>query len=184
METSKTTLASLHQPDVKIRHAGDADVQDIHNIYNHYVSNSVATFAISEEALEDRHVWFQIHQQNRLPILVAENQSGKILGWASLSTYSTRCAYKNTVETSVYLDSDYLGRGYGSKLLDAIIKQAAEKGYHCMVALICTENDPSVKLFRSRNFEEVGILKEVGFKFERWLDVIILQKLNLRSDSY
>jgi L-amino acid N-acyltransferase len=179
METSVnwTLMTDTADSGVNIREAEVDDVAAIHRIYNHYVTRSVATFAMIEEAIEDRHGWFQIHMQEDLPIVVIEDGKGQVFGWASVSRYSGRCAYRQSVEASVYLAPEYVGRGYGSLLLDTILEQAAGRHYHCVIALICTENEGSIHLFKSRDFEQVGILREVGRKFDRWLDVMILQKL-------
>jgi phosphinothricin acetyltransferase len=180
METSKQGNSIPVKPvdkQMNIRQAVADDVVDIHQIYNQYVLNSTATFAVVEEHLEERRDWLQSHLRDFYPVLVAENGEGKIVGWASLSRYSGRCAYKHTAEASVYLAPEYIGRGYGGRLLDSIIVRAKERDFHSLIAVVCTENDASIVLFRSRNFEQVGILKEVGRKFDRWLDVMFLQKM-------
>lgn len=161
---------------VEVRAAKPSDVVTIHTIYNQYVHGSTATFAMVKETLADRQSWYDAHVRNKLPVVVAA-VDGKAIGWASISTYNSRCAYNQTVEVSVYLDPSYLGKGYGGLLLDDVVAQAAKLKVHCLIAQVCTENTASVALFKSRQFREVGILKEIGRKFDRWLDVVFLQRL-------
>ncbi|MDR3614320.1 MAG: GNAT family N-acetyltransferase [Candidatus Obscuribacterales bacterium] len=159
-----------------IREALQSDLSSINAIYNHYVHNSTATFAEDDETEAARLTWFQKHEQSQHPILVLENE-GAVIGWASLSAYHSRCAYANTVEVSIYFDNQKLGAGYGSKLFEAIIEAARDRGYHAVLGLVCSENIGSLKLMSRYGFAEVGRLKEVGFKFGRWLDVTIVEKI-------
>jgi len=161
---------------VNVRLAKRSDVLTIHNIYNQYVAESTATFAMVAETLADRQGWYEAHRRKNLAVLVAE-LDGQTIGWASVSNYNSRCAYSQSAEVSVYLAPGHLGKGYGGQLLDAVVQQAEEHGFHCLVAQVCTENLASIALFKSRGFTEAGILKEIGRKFDRWLDVQLLQKL-------
>lgn len=160
---------------VTVRRAAENDLSEIRRIYNHYVVNSTATFDTDEEDEEQRRKWWEDHVSNGLPVLVAECE-GKVVGWGSWSFYHTRCAYRQTVEPSLYIAHEYLGRGLGRKLMEALIAAARESGYHTAVVLICSENTASVKLVREFGFELVGTLKEVGRKHNRWLDVTIFQR--------
>jgi L-amino acid N-acyltransferase YncA len=159
-----------------IRAALQADLPFINSIYNHYVHNSTATFAEEDETEAARLTWFEKHQQSQHPILVLEKDS-TVIGWASLSAYHTRCAYSNTVEVSIYFDHQRLGAGHGSKLFEAIMEAARSRGYHAVLGLVCSENTGSLKLMSRYGFAEVGRLREVGFKFGRWLDVTLVEKI-------
>ncbi|MBX9571492.1 MAG: GNAT family N-acetyltransferase [Candidatus Obscuribacterales bacterium] len=159
-----------------LREAEERDLPRITEIYNQSVLSSTATFDLVEEKLEARQRWFQEHQKDGLPIFVIEKDSS-IVGWASLSYYHSRCAYRQTVEPSIYIDASYRKHGYGKQLMNRLMTAAAENGYHAIVALVCSENDASIKLAQVYGFEQVGRLKEVGYKFDRWLDVSILQKV-------
>lgn len=161
---------------VSIRPAAESDIKSISDIYNYFVTRSTATFADTEETIEDRKVWFANHVANKLPVLVAE-LDGKVVGWASLSFYHQRSAYRQSVELSFYIHHEFLGRGIGRQLTEKLIPCARENGYHCILSLVCSENDASIALLKKFEFEAVGDLKEVGRKFDRWLDVTILQKM-------
>jgi L-amino acid N-acyltransferase YncA len=160
----------------QIRVAMQSDLSSINAIYNHYVHNSTATFAEEDETEAARLTWFQKHEESKHPILVLE-KDGTVIGWASLSAYHTRRAYGNTVEVSIYFDHQKLGAGHGSKLFEAIIEAAKNRGYHAVLGLVCSENTGSLKLMSRYGFSEVGRLKEVGFKFGRWLDVTLVEKI-------
>jgi L-amino acid N-acyltransferase len=160
---------------VTIRAAAERDLDAIRAIYNHWVVNSVATFDMSEQAAAERASWFSQHASENLPVLVAEVK-GRVVGWGSLSYYHSRCAYKQTVEPSVYVHPDFIYAGIGKSLVDALMIAAKENGYHTVVALICSENINSIRLFAGFGFTEIGTLKEVGRKFDRWLDVTLMQK--------
>lgn len=159
-----------------LREAEEKDLARIVEIYNESVRSSTATFDLSEESIESRRRWFEEHQSNDLPIFVIEKDSS-VIGWCSFSYYHSRCAYRQTVEPSIYLDASYRKQGYGKQLMNRLMTAAAEKGYHAIVALVCSENEASIKLAQYFGFEIVGRLKEVGYKFDRWLDVSILQKV-------
>ncbi len=150
--------------------------QAISSIYNYYVETSTATFALENETLGERELWFREHFEAALPVIVAELE-GSIIGFASLSFYHQRCGYKKTVEASIYIDHNFLQRGFGRALMQELMTAAAGCGYHAVLGLICSENLGSVKLMRQFGFEDVGCLREVGNKFDRWLDVQLLQRI-------
>lgn len=160
----------------EVRSAQERDIPVIRDIYNHFVIHSTATFATSEESLDERRAWFDSHQSSNLPVIVAE-YDGQVLGWASLSYYHQRCAYRQTVEISFYVDHRYVGRGIGSLLTEVLLRQARLEDYHCIVSLVCSENQASIALLKKFGFKTSGVLHEVGRKFDRWLDVTLLQKL-------
>jgi L-amino acid N-acyltransferase YncA len=161
---------------VSVRDAATADLEAIRSIYNHYVLNSTVTFDMNERTEDAQKTWFEAHREEQLPVLVAEIQ-GRIVGWASLSYYSQRCAYKTSVEPSVYLHPDFIRHGAGKTLMMHLISAARQRRYHCLIGLVCSENTPSLAWIQNFGFERVGELKEVGRKFDRWLDVTIMQKV-------
>ncbi len=109
-------------------------------------------------------------------VLVAEDH-GKIVGFASLSPYRDRPAYRTTVENSVYVDPAHQGKGVGKLLMTELVTTAREHGFHSMIARIAGHNDASVALHRSVGFEMVGVEKEVGRKLGQWLDVVLMQRM-------
>ena len=158
-----------------IRLATVDDLDTINGIYNHYVLHSTTTYQTEAETIEDRHSWFAergpVH-----PVTVAEFD-GEIRGWGSLSPFHPRSAYHRTVENSVYVRNDARRRGIGRALLVDLIERATQLGHHTIIAGIDTEQTGSIALHARLGFVEVARLREVGFKFDRWLDVVYLQKM-------
>jgi L-amino acid N-acyltransferase YncA len=163
-----------------IRDASDEDLPAIVKIYNHYVETSTATFDEEPQSLDQRREWFRRHGCS-YPVLVAE-LNGVVVGWAAISPFSDRPAYRLTVEDSVYVHSEFTGRGVGSQLMQALISRAQALNYHCIVARIAEENEGSVRLHERFGFRKVGTMEEVGYKFGHWLNVTIMM-LSLDQSS-
>jgi len=160
---------------LKIRNASIEDLDEITNIYNEAIQKTVATFDTKEKSIDEQKIWFQDHGSKN-PMIVAE-EDGNILGWAALSKYSTRCAYSDTAEISLYVREKHQGRGIGKKLMEKIIQKGEKAGLHVVLARITEGNEKSIYLHKSVGFEHVGIMKEVGIKFGKRLDVYLMQKL-------
>jgi len=161
--------------EVLIRLAKPADLAAINDIYNYYVLHSNCTYQTEPESPDERRAWFEEHREGH-PVTVAE-RSSEVVGWGSLSSFRSRAAYAWTVEDSVYVRQDLLRRGIGGLLLDDLIVRAKRLGHHTIIAGIDGEQAGSVAIHASRGFQQVAHLKEVGFKSERWLDVIYMQLL-------
>ncbi len=162
---------------VTVRPATLDDLAAITEIYNDAVLNLTATFDTDPKSMEDQREWFA-HHDNRHPILVAERgDSHEIVGWASLSQWSDRCAYEDTAENSIYVKASCRGQGIGKALLAALIAQGATAGIHTIIARIGGSNAASVRLHESQGFEPIGVMREVGFKFGQRLDVTMMQKI-------
>jgi phosphinothricin acetyltransferase len=159
--------------DLTIRPATADDLPPINDIYNHYVLHSTATYQEEPEPSEGRLAWFGRHGA-AYPVTVAV-MDGSVVGWASLSPFHVRSAYRRTVENSVYVRHDLHRRGIGGALLTDLIERGRSIGYHTVIALIAAEQAASVALHRKAGFTEVAHLRQVGFKFGRWLDVVYLQ---------
>jgi L-amino acid N-acyltransferase YncA len=166
--------------DFHIRPARQDDLGAVNDIYNHFVIHSTCTFQTEPEPLERRAEWFAAHDASH-PIIVAEKRGAEgskhIVGWASLSAFNARCAYRHTVEDSVYVAHDAHGEGIGSRLLADLIERAAAIGHHSIVGLVVAEQDVSLRLHEKFGFERVAHLREVGYKFDRWIDVIYMQRM-------
>jgi len=162
-------------PAIIIRAATTADLGAINDIYNHYVRVCTCTYQEKPETPKARRQWFH-HHGKRYPVVVAEI-AGRVVGWGSLSAFHARSAYRFTVENSVYVHHRYHGRGIGSRLLQELITCARGLGYRAMIAGIDAEQTGSAALHAKFGFKEVGRLKHVGFKFNRWLDVIYMELL-------
>jgi phosphinothricin acetyltransferase len=160
---------------IVIRRAVLSDLDAITEIYNEAIATTTATFDTEPKTTFERLTWFQSHGE-RHPILVAD-LAGKVLGWACLSPWSDRRAYADTGETSFYVKSEHQGQGIGRQLKAAVIEEARKLGFHSLIARVAEGSRESIHLNESFGFFHVGILKEVGRKFGRRLDVHILQKM-------
>lgn len=160
----------------KIRAANDGDTAAITGIYAHYVLHSTATFEIeAPDAAEMSRRGADVQQKN-LPYLVTE-LNGDVVGYAYVTPYRPRKAYRFTVEDSIYIHPDHTGKGLGKILLAALIDACTKTGARQMIAVIGgSENTASVGLHERFGFQHVGILKSVGFKFDRWLNATLMQK--------
>lgn len=158
-----------------IRRATADDLAAINAIYNYYIPRSTASYQTEPATPEERAAWFAAHGP-RHPVLVAE-AAGEVIGWASLSRFHVRAAYQHTVEDSIYLRHDRLARGLGRRLLDELIRCAKSVGHHSVIALISADQEPSLRLHQRAGFAEVARLREVGRKFDRWLDVVYMQRM-------
>jgi phosphinothricin acetyltransferase len=164
----------------QIRSATVSDLPAINDIYNHYVVHSLCTYQENPGSSEARRSWFESHGEH-YPIIVAE-AGGEIVGYGSLSPFHIRSAYRFTVENSVYVRHDLLGRGFGSALLADLISRGRARGFHAIIALIDSTQESSLRVHESHGFVRCGHLKEVGFKFGRWLDVFYLECLLSRPE--
>jgi len=162
-------------PSVEIRKATSEDLPAITDIYNVEVMSSTATLDTEPRGDEEARAWFEEHT-GRYPILVA-TRGGVVVGWASISQWSDRKGYDGTAEISYYVKSGHRGEGIGRRLVDATITNARKQKLHTLVARIGGESEVSLRLCRSAGFTDVGVMKEVGHKFGRLLDVHILQKM-------
>jgi L-amino acid N-acyltransferase len=160
-------------PQTIIRLATDADLIAINDIYNHYVLNSTCTYQEETELITDRQTWFSKHGENH-PVTVALLDR-QIVGWGSLSPYRPRSAYRSTVENAVYVHPNFHRRGIGSMIVTDSIDRAHTIGHHTIMAIIDADQIGSIVLHEKLRFKKAAHLKQVGFKFGRWLDVIYMQ---------
>ena len=158
-----------------IRDAESNDLDEITNIYNWAILNTTATFDNIPKSIDEQKSWFNDHG-NKNPIIIAELDE-KIVGWASLSKWSDRCAYSDTAEISLYVKNGFIGKGIGKKIMEHIIKKGESVGLHVLIARITEGNKNSIHLHESFGFEHIGIMREVGKKFGRLLDVYLMQKI-------
>ena len=160
---------------VTIRHATPADAEAIRAIYNYEVEHETATFDLVPRSLEDQLAW-QNARQGAFCVFVAERDS-EVVGFGALSPYKERAAYRTTVEDSVYVRRALARLGIGRVMLGHLLETAATGGFHSVMARITTLSEGSIALHRAMGFELVGIEREVGRKFNRWLDVALMQYL-------
>ncbi|RUM07985.1 GNAT family N-acetyltransferase [Rhizobium chutanense] len=158
-----------------IRDAVEADIPSITEIYNHAVVNTTAIWNDSEVDIANRNTWLADRVTLGYPVLVAIDEDGQVVGYASFGDWRAFDGYRHTVEHSVYVRVDQRGKGTGEKLMKALIERARDVGKHIMVAGIEAENLGSVRLHEKLGFEHVGHLKQVGTKFGKWLDLAFMQ---------
>ena len=159
-----------------VRAATAADAAGILEIYNRAVSETVDTFDLVPRTLEQQLSWIAEHSGAH-PALVAADARGAVLGFGSLSPYRPRPAYATTVEDSVYVAESARGTGIGKALLADLVRTARDHGFHSVIGRIVGHNEVSIGLHRAGGFTEVGVEREVGRKFNRWLDVVVMQRL-------
>jgi phosphinothricin acetyltransferase len=158
-----------------IRKAKIQDLTSITDIYNEAIIYSNATFDTKQKTPDEQQQWFNEHGQNN-PILVAEMKS-KIIAWAALSKWSDRCSYSDTAEISLYVKNEFQQQGIGTQLLKCILEEGRKTGLHTIIARITEGNQDSIRLHEIFGFKQIGVMKEVGWKFGRRLDVFLLQKI-------
>ena len=157
-----------------IRDARELDLAAMLAIYNGAVLTTTAVYDYQPRSSEQQVAWFRAKQEHGLPVLVAED-GGAIVGFASYGPFRPWPAYLHTVENSLYVAPEQRGRGIGTALLPALIQRAAQRGLHTMIAGIDATNEASLRLHAKFGFERLAQFREVGWKFERWLDLAFLQ---------
>ncbi|MFV0318981.1 MAG: GNAT family N-acetyltransferase [Microbacterium sp.] len=160
-----------------LRPVRESDTPDIREIYNHYVTNSSVTFDEQESTLAHWHEKRQRLHAAGLPFLVAESPTGQVLGYAYVQPWSSKTAYRFTVEDSIYLGQAAAGHGLGTALLAALVTACEESGIRTIIAVISDKGaEASIAVHRRLGFVETGRMGRVGFKFGRWLGVVNMQK--------
>jgi L-amino acid N-acyltransferase YncA len=159
-----------------VRPAAEADLSRIGEIYAHHVLHGAATFEIEAPSAAEIARRWQTLTSHGYPYLVAET-GGLVAGYAYAGPYRPRPAYQGTVEDSIYLAPDHMGRGLGSLLLAQLIERCVEQRYRQMIAVIGDSgNTASIRLHEASGFRHVGVLREVGFKLGRWIDTVLMQR--------
>jgi phosphinothricin acetyltransferase len=167
---------------ILIRPAVASDIDAITRIYAHHVLHGTGSFETEPpDPTEMARRWSEVEARG-LPWLVAED-SGDLGGYAYAAPYRTRPAYRHTVEDSIYVRADRLGSGLGKLLMPALIGAVQACGIRQMIAVIGdSANQPSITLHRRFGFQDAGLLKDVGFKFGRWLDTVFMQRRLVQDD--
>ena len=147
--------------DIVLRDAIEADLPAIVEIHNDAIATRVSTAQVEPVTVEARREWFRAHSPVQYPIWVAE-LDGTVAGWLSFREFLPRCAYRGTVEISVYVSEKFRRRGIGRKLLQQAIARGPQLGMHSVVGLIFSHNEPSIALFRAAGFERWGFLPAVA----------------------
>lgn len=159
---------------MNVRVARVADLPTINDIYNHEVLSGTSTFDTEPRTRERGRSWFESHNVEAYPILVAE-EDGEVVGWASLTPWSERGAYARTVEGSLFVRDDRRGRGVGRALHEALVARARSAGHRVLIARIERGNEASRGLLLSGGFRSIGVMHSVGEKFGDLLDVELFE---------
>jgi L-amino acid N-acyltransferase YncA len=159
-----------------IRDANDDDVPGILAIYNDVIATSTAVYREDPATLDDRQQWFAARRTQGYPILVAADDSG-IVGFATYGDFRPWPGYRFSVEHTVHVRADQRGRGVGTALMRVLVERAVDQGKHVMIGGVDADNEASLRFHERLGFERVAHLRQVGFKFGRWLDLVFLQRI-------
>lgn len=160
---------------VSIRLVEQRDAEALQAIYNREVLESTVTFDMVPRTLDEQRGWIDEHSGAH-PAVVALGEHA-VVGFGSLSPYRPRPAYAPTVEDSVYVHHEHRGQGYGRVLLEELVHRASDHGFHTVIARIVGHHEASIGLHARCGFEHTGTEREVGRKFHRWLDVVLMQRM-------
>ena len=158
-----------------IRDAVESDLSGLLAIYNDVIATSTAIYSYERVTLEDRTQWWRARVATGYPVLVATNDAG-VLGFSTFGDFRTWPGYRFTVEHSVHVRADCRGQGVGRELVKALFPRAAALGKHVMIAGVDAANEASIRFHERLGFQKSGHLREVGHKFDRWLDLVFLQR--------
>ncbi|WP_417941306.1 GNAT family N-acetyltransferase [Flavobacterium sp. RS13.1] len=159
---------------VILRQATLTDLDKILNIVNHSILHTTANYSYEIQDLEAQKKWFEDKKFKNLPVIVADLDN-EVVGFGSYGQFREKVGYQYTVEHSVYVVDHVIGKGIGSKLLTELIRLAKEQGYHVMIGAIDADNAGSISFHEKFGFVATGTIREVGYKFDHWLDLVFMQ---------
>lgn len=162
--------------DLTLRLAERRDAAALREIYNLEVTTTTVTFDMVPRTLDEQVGWIDGHSGGH-PAIVAMDLDETVIGFGSVSPYKDRPAYSPTVEDSIYVHREHRGRGVGREMLDELIRLARDHGFHSMIARIVGGHEASIALHSACGFEPLGVEREVGRKFGKWLDVVEMQRM-------
>lgn len=157
-----------------IRPAKLEDLDKILEIVNHSILHTTANYNYDIQTLEVQTKWFEDKKTKNMPVVVAD-LNGEVVGFGSYGQFREKIGYQYTVEHSVYVVDDVIGKGIGSKLLTELIRLAKEQGFHVMIGAIDGDNAGSIAFHEKFGFTAIGTIREVGYKFDHWLDLVFMQ---------
>ena len=159
---------------VRIRDAKKEDLPDILKVVNYEIEHTTAIYDYDKRNLQDQTAWFEKKKKEKMPVIIAE-ENGQVIGFGTFGIFRPWDGYQFSVEHSIYLDKNSRGRGSGKKIMKELIHLARERGFHTMIAGIDANNAKSIKFHQDFGFMEVGRFNQIGYKFEKWLDLIFMQ---------
>jgi L-amino acid N-acyltransferase len=166
----------MPEPAPAIRDALEEDLPGLAQIYNEVIATSTAIYSSTPVTLEDRREWWRLRTAAGYPVLVARDAQG-VAGFATFGDFRAWPGYRFTVEHSVHVRADGRGRGVGTLLMQALLPRAVALGKHVMIAGVDAANAASIRFHERLGFERCAHLREVGYKFDRWLDLVFLQRM-------
>ncbi len=146
-------------------------------ILNEAIATSTALYDYEPRTIDQMRVWFDVKIENHFPVLGLVNDDGCLVAFATYGFFRSFAGYRHTVEHSVYVHRDRRGNGYGKRVMLELIAAAETRGVHVMLGVIDAKNETSIALHEQLGFTHGGTLKQVGFKFGDWLDVVFYQRL-------
>ena len=162
--------------DVKVRPAMRADLPRLTEIYNHYIVNTPITFDLNPVTVEERARWFEEHAGSARHRLFVAEIEGTVVGWAGTGSFRDRAAYDTSVEMTIYCAPDATRRGIGASMYRVLFDALKNEDINRLLAGITLPNDASLKLHRRFGFTDVGVFTECGRKFDRYWDVIWMER--------
>ncbi len=160
---------------MELRDAAEDDLAGLVEIYNEVIATSTAIYSSTPVTLADRRDWWRARVAAGYPLLVAADATG-VVGFSTFGDFRAWPGYRFTVEHSVHVRAGRRGTGVGTHLLEALFPRAAALGKHMMIAAVDAANGPSIRFHERLGFRQAGCLREVGHKFDRWLDLVFLQR--------
>lgn len=165
-------------PRIALRDGTEDDVESILAIVNHSILHTTSNYNYDVNTMEVQLEWFRDRVTKGFPIFVAtDGTDGRVVGFGSFGPFREKKGYQYTVEHSVYVDKDMVGKGIGSLLLARLIEAARDKGLHCMIGVVDADNKQSIAFHEKFGFSVSGTFRQVGYKFDRWLDAVFMSLL-------
>jgi len=162
--------------EVIIRPAKTEDLPSILEIVNHAILHTTAIYDYDARTLEEQKAWFVEKQAWEFPVIVAES-ANEVIGFGTYGPFRLKIGYRFTIEHSVYVNDKATGKGIGRLILQELIDLAKDQNYHSMIGVIDASNSVSIEFHKKFGFIETGVLKQAGYKFDKWLDVSMMQLL-------
>lgn len=162
--------------EITIRPAALTDLPAILEIVNYAILNTTAIYDYEARTLEEQKIWFEEKQTSQFPLIVAE-LTDEVVGFGTFGTFRIKVGYRFTIEHSVYVNDKAIGKGIGKLILQKLIDLAKGQNYHSMIGVIDASNSGSIEFHKKFGFVEAGVLKQAGYKFDKWLDVSLMQLL-------
>jgi len=159
---------------IKIRKATEKDIPEILEIINYEILNSTVIYDYEERSFAQQLEWFQNKEKKNMPVLVAEKEE-QVAGYATFGIFRPWAAYQFSIEHSIYVHKEARGLGIGEKLMKELLQIAKERKYHTIIAGVDGSNEGSYRFHKKFGFKEIGRFNQIGYKFDKWLDLIFMQ---------